>query len=56
MKKDRSETRVLSQKKKRWLPLGSNHRTCTMTEQEADEFVKSKGDDPIYYFFKTLAG
>lgn len=55
MKKDRSEKRVLSQKKK-WLPLSSKHLACIMTEQEADEFIKLRGNDKIYYFFKTQAG
>lgn len=53
MKKDRSESRVLSQNKKRWLPIGSKHRPCKMTESEVDEFIKQKGNDEQYYYLKT---
>lgn len=55
MKKDHSETRTLSKNKKRWLSYNSKHHTCKMIESEADEFLKSKGNDKNYYFFKTLS-
>jgi hypothetical protein len=55
MKKDKSEFRMLSQNKKRWLVINSKHRPCIMTNDEADEFIQAKGNDLIYYFFKTQA-
>lgn len=55
MKKDKSETKILSKNKRRWLPIGSRHQSCTMSEKEADEFIKQKGNDDVYYFLKTLS-
>lgn len=52
LKKDKSEYKNLSKTKKSFVSKQSNNY-CVMTEKEADDFIKQKGNDPKYYFVKT---
>jgi hypothetical protein len=47
------EFHYLSLRKKRWLPGKSKHKFCVMTEDETNDFIHAKGNDPVYYFFRT---
>jgi len=49
----KKEVKYLSINKKRWLSIHTKCKFCILTEDEANEFIDSKGNDPDYYFHRT---